>query len=621
LKTVRLTMAQALLRFLDNQYLYSDGVEHKFVRGVFGIFGHGNVVGLGEALVEEKHKLTYYQGHNEQGMAHVAIGFAKEANRKKICAVTSSIGPGALNMVTAAGTATVNRIPVLLLPADVFACRQPDPVLQQVEQFHDLNITANDAFKAVSRYWDRISRPEQLISACLNALRVLTDPADTGAVTLALPQDVQGEAYDYPAEFLEKRVHYLERRAPTENELERAVKSIRASRKPLAICGGGVRYSEAGKALARFCEAFRIPFGETEAGKGVVAWDHPYNLGGIGVMGTLAANRIAREADLVIALGTRLGDFTTASKWLFKNPKARLLSVNVASFDAHKMNSLPVVADVRETLSALTKSLHKVGYSSGYSVEIRKAREEWEAEVDRLYAMEDPEGLSQVRCLGELNQKLLPRNAIVVGAAGSLPGDLQRVWRPRMPGSYHLEYGFSCMGYEIAAALGAKMAEPDREVFALVGDGSYTMLHSELLTSLQEGMKINVVVFDNNGFQCINNLQTSQGITKYGNELRYRNPKTGKLSGKHLPQDFAKNGESYGARGFRVRTLAELHEAVEKALKETRSTVIDIKVTPNSMTEGYASWWRLGTAEVSRNKKVVEAARRLKSEIAKTKRY
>jgi 3D-(3,5/4)-trihydroxycyclohexane-1,2-dione acylhydrolase (decyclizing) len=621
LKTVRLTMAQALLRFLDNQYLHSDGVEHKFVQGVFGIFGHGNVVGLGEALVEEKHNLTYYQGHNEQGMAHAAIGFAKQANRKRIYAVTSSIGPGALNMVTAAGTATVNRIPVLLLPADVFVCRQPDPVLQQVEQFHDLNITANDAFKAVSRYWDRISRPEQLMTGCLNAMRVLTDPADTGAVTLALPQDVQGEAYDYPAEFFEKRVHDLERRAPTEDELERAVKTIRTSRKPLAICGGGVRYSEAGKALASFCEAFRIPFGETEAGKGVVAWDHPYNLGGIGVMGTLAANRIAREADLVIGLGTRLGDFTTASKWLFKNPKAHFLSVNVASFDAHKMNSLPVVADVRETLSALTKALHKVRYSSGYSVEIRKAREEWEAEVDRLYAVEDPEGLSQVRCLGELNQKLLPRNALVVGAAGSLPGDLQRVWRPLVSGSYHLEYGFSCMGYEIAAALGAKLAEPDKEVFALVGDGSYTMLHSELLTSLQEGIKINVVVFDNSGYQCINNLQTSQGITKYGNDLRYRNPKTGKLSGKCLSIDFAKNGESYGARGFRARTIAELHEAVKKALKETSSTVIDVKVTPNSMTGGYASWWRLGIAEVSRNKKVVEAARRLKGEIAKTRQY
>jgi 3D-(3,5/4)-trihydroxycyclohexane-1,2-dione acylhydrolase (decyclizing) len=619
MKSVRLTVAQALLRFLDSQYFSSDGVEHKFVQGIFGIFGHGNVVGLGEALVEDKLSLAFYQGHNEQGMAHAAIGFAKQNNRKRICAVTSSIGPGALNMVTAAGTATVNRIPVLFLPGDAFACRQPDPVLQQVEQFYDPNVTANDAFKAVSRYWDRISRPEQLMSACLNALRVLTDPADTGAVTLALPQDVQGEAYDYPADFLEKRVHYLERRAPTDGELERAVKMVRASRKPLAICGGGVRYSEAGKALARFCEAFRIPFGETQAGKGVVAWDHPYNLGGIGVTGTLAANRIAREADLVIALGTRLGDFTTSSKWLF--PKARMLTVNVAAFDARKMGAQPVVADARETLSVLTKALRKSSYRSGYAVEVRKAREEWAAEVERLYSSEDPEGLSQTRALGELNGRLLPKDAVVVAASGSLPGDLQRVWRPRAGGGYHVEYGFSCMGYEIAAALGAKMAEPEREVFALVGDGSYVMLHSELLTSLMEGLKINVIVFDNHGFQCIDNLQTSQGIGSYGNEWRRRNAKTGKLTGEIMPVDFAKNGESYGARGLRAQSAEELRRAVKKALKEERSTVIDVKVTPKSMTGGYASWWRVGTAEVSKNRAVAEAARKMKAEIAKARRY
>jgi 3D-(3,5/4)-trihydroxycyclohexane-1,2-dione acylhydrolase (decyclizing) len=621
LKSVRSTMAQALLRFLDNQYLVSDGVEHKFVHGVFGIFGHGNVLGLGEALVEEKLKLTYYQGHNEQGMAHAAIGFAKQANRKRICAVTSSIGPGALNMVTAAATATVNRIPVLFLPGDSFACRQPDPVLQQVEQFHDLNITANDAFRAVSRFWDRINRPEQLMSACLNALRVLTDPAETGAVTLALPQDVQGEACDYPAEFFERRLHHLERRAPTEGELERAVRLIRASRKPLAVCGGGVRYSEAGKALARFCNLFRIPFGETQAGKGVVAWDHPYNLGGIGVTGTQAANRLAREADLIIALGTRLGDFTTASKWLFQNPKARLLAVNAAAFDARKMNAEPVVADVRETLIALTKALRRRGYRSGYSVEVRKAREEWAAEVDRLYSSEDPEGLSQTRALGELNGHLLPRDAIVVGASGSLPGDLQRLWRPRAGDSYHLEYGFSCMGYEIGAALGAKIAEPEREVFALVGDGSYVMLHSELLTSLMEGLKINVVVFDNHGFQCIDNLQTSQGISQYGNYWRRRNAKTGRLTGEILPVDFAANGESYGARGLRAGSAGELRRAVKKALRESRSTVIDVKVTAKSMTGGYDSWWRVGTAEVSRNRQVAEAARKMKAEAAKARRF
>ena len=620
-KTVRLTMAQALLRFLDNQYLESDGVEHKFVRGVFGIFGHGNVVGLGEALAEERHGLTYYQGHSEQGMGHAAIGFAKQSNRKRIFAVTSSIGPGALNMVTAAGTATVNRLPVLFLPGDVFACRQPDPVLQQVEQFHDLNLTANDAFKPVSRFWDRINRPEQLMSACLNALRVLTDPADTGAVTLALPQDVQGEAWDYPADFLAKRVHHLERRPPTAGELSRALALMREAKKPLVICGGGVRYSEAGRELKRFCEAFGVPFAETQAGKGVLPWNHPCNLGGIGVTGGLAANRIARQADLLIALGTRLGDFTTASKWLFQNPALRVLAVNVAPFDARKLNATPLVADARETLSALTRGLKKVRYRSGYSGEVGRAREQWTAEVDRLYAAEDPAGLSQTRCVGELNTRLLPRDAIVVGASGSLPGDLQRVWRSRSPGAYHMEYGFSCMGYEIAAALGAKLAEPEREVFALVGDGSYVMLHSELLTSLQEGLKINVVVFDNGGFQCIDNLQTSQGITRFGNELRSRSPKTDRLTGEPLVVDFARNGESYGARGLKARTLEEFRRAVRKALKEGRSTVIDVKVTPKSMTAGYDSWWRVGTAEVSRNKGVEEAAVRLKKEIGRARQF
>jgi 3D-(3,5/4)-trihydroxycyclohexane-1,2-dione acylhydrolase (decyclizing) len=620
MKTVRLTMAQALLRFLDKQYLDVDGRENKFVRGVFGIFGHGNVVGLGEALVDGSHGLPYYQGHNEQGMAHAAIGYAKQMRRRQIFAVTSSIGPGALNMVTAAGTATVNRIPVLFLPGDTFACRQPDPVLQQVEQFSDPNVTANDAFKAVSRYWDRIVRPEQLMSACINAMRVLADPAETGAVTLALPQDVQGDSHEYPVEFLRKRVHHVVRRAPAPAEVARAVALIRSKRKPLVICGGGVRYSGAERALEAFCAALNVPLAETQAGKGVLPWDHPCNLGGIGVTGTLAANTIAREADLVIGVGTRLGDFTTASKWLFQNPKVEFLTVNVNGFDAHKMGALPVVADAKATLDALTKVLRKSGYRSAYTRQIRDARARWAAEVDRLYAQDDPAGLSQTRCLGELNERLLPKDAIVIGASGSLPGDLQRVWRPRAADAYHMEYGFSCMGYEIAAALGAKMAAPNREVFALVGDGSYVMLHSELLTSIMEGLKINVVVFDNNGFQCIDNLQVSQGIAKYGNEWRRRDPKTGLLTGDPVPIDFARNGESYGARGFAVRTIGELRDAVRQALRESRSTVIDIKVAPKSMTGGYEAWWRVGTAEVSRNRKVVAASRRQKAEVARARK-
>jgi 3D-(3,5/4)-trihydroxycyclohexane-1,2-dione acylhydrolase (decyclizing) len=618
--TIRLTMAQALIRFLDNQYLNVDGTETKFVRGVFGIFGHGNVVGLGEALVDSSHGLTYFQGHNEQGMAHAAIAYAKQMRRRQICAVTSSIGPGALNMVTAAGTATVNRIPVLFLPGDTFACRQPDPVLQQVEQFSDPNVTANDAFKAVSRYWDRIVRPEQLVSACLNAMRVLADPAETGAVTLALPQDAQGESYDYPEEFLRRRVHHLVRHAPAPDEVARAVARIATSRKPLVICGGGVRYSGAERALETFCAQFNIPIGETQAGKGCLSWDHALNLGGIGVTGTLSANRIARDADLVIGIGTRLGDFTTASKWLFQNPKVEFLTINVNSFDAHKMAALPVIADARAALSALTRALKTARYTSGYTRQIRDARKAWTAEVDRLYAKDDPAGLSQTRCLGELNERLLPRDAIVIGASGSLPGDLQRVWRPRAADTYHMEYGFSCMGYEIAAALGAKMANPDREVFALVGDGSYVMLHSEIITSVMEGLKINVLVFDNHGFQCIDNLQVSQGISKYGNEWRRRDRKTGLLTGECVPIDFARNGESYGARGFTVRTIEQFRDAVRQALRETRSTVIDIKVTPKSMTHGYESWWRVGTPEVSENRKVVAASRRQKAEVAKAKK-
>jgi 3D-(3,5/4)-trihydroxycyclohexane-1,2-dione acylhydrolase (decyclizing) len=621
IKTVTMTMAQALVRFLDAQYVEIDGQENKFVKGVFGIFGHGNVVGLGEALVEGRHGLTYYQGHNEQGMAHVAIGFAKQMKRRQIFAVTSSIGPGALNMVTAAATATVNRIPVLFLPGDAFACRQPDPVLQQVEQFYDLNITANDAFKPVSRYWDRISRPEQLLSACVNAMRVLTDPAECGAVTLALPQDVQGEAWDYPEEFFRKRVHLIVRPQPAAEELQRAVRLVAASRKPLVICGGGVRYSDAGKALKAFSEKLAVPFGETQAGKGVLRWDHPYNLGGIGVTGTQSANRIAKAADLVIGVGTRLGDFTTGSKRLFQNPKVRFLTVNVNRFDASKMEATQLVADAREALTQLTRALVREGYRSSYSTEVETARSRWKVEVDRLYATDDPGGLSQTRCLGELNEKLLPKNAVVVAASGSLPGDMQRVWRPRAEDSYHMEYGFSCMGYEIAAALGAKIAAPDREVFALVGDGSYVMLHSELLTSLMEGIKINVVVFDNHGFQVIDNLQTSQGIQGYGNPWRFRDPRNGRLTGAYVPVDFARNGESYGALGLRAVTLEELRRAVRRALRAERSTVVDVKVTEKSMTPGYDSWWRVGTAEVSPNPKVVEAARKLREEADSARRY
>jgi len=619
--TVRLTMAQALLRFLDNQYIDVDGEEIKFVNGVCGIFGHGCVVGLGEALAAKENKLPFYQGKNEQGIAHAAIGYAKQNDRKRIMAVTSSIGPGALNMVTAAGTATVNRIPVLFLPGDAYACRQPDPVLQQVETPHDYTSTANDAFRAVSRYWDRVARPEQLMTAMINAMRVLTDPAETGAVTVALPQDVQGEAWDYPEEFLAKRVHHIERRIPSAAQVARVAEAVKAAKKPLVILGGGVRYSGAGRELKAFCAKFRIPFAETQAGKGTILWDDPYSLSGIGTTGSLAANRLAKEADLVIGVGTRMGDFTTCSKWLFQNPACRFLSINVASFDAYKMNAEPIVADAKLTLAAATRALGAAGYQSSWGGAIEKARADWKAEVDRLYTEEDPAGLSQARCLGELNDVLLPKNAVVVSGSGSIPSDMQRVWRTRVAGTYHMEYGFSCMGYEIAATLGAKIAAPDRECVAIVGDGAYTMLHTELLTSVQEGKKIIVVVLDNAGFHCIDNLQGSQGIVHYGNEWRTRDEATGRLDGPPVSVDYAKNAESWGALGLRARTVDEFRRAVRRALREKRSVVIDAKVSPKSMTKGYESWWRVGTAEVSTNPAVVKAAAENKKEIAKTRKF
>ncbi|MDR0758521.1 MAG: 3D-(3,5/4)-trihydroxycyclohexane-1,2-dione acylhydrolase (decyclizing) [Treponema sp.] len=622
-KTIRLTMAQALLKFLDNQYVETDGEEIKFVTGVFGIFGHGVVVGLGEALAAGDHGLTFYQAKNEQGAGHAAMGYAKQNNRLRMMAVCSSIGPGALNMVPAAATATVNRIPVLFLPGDAFACRQPDPVLQQVELPHDYTNTASDAFRAVSRYWDRVNRPEQLMTAMINAFRVLTDPAETGAVTVSLPQDVQGEAWDYPEEFLAKRVHYIERRIPTPAQIGRAAAMLKAAKKPLVICGGGVRFSGAGKALEDFCKTYHIPFGETQAGKGTILWDNPYNLSGIGNTGSLAANKIAKEADLIIAAGTRLGDFTTCSKWLFQNPAARIMGINIAPFDAYKMNGEPVIADAKLTLESLAGALS--GYRSEWGDRIQEVRDEWKAEVDRLYSENAPAGpdgplLSQARVLGELNDRLLPPETIVVSGSGSIPSDMQRVWRPRVRDTYHMEYGFSCMGYEIAAALGTKIARPDTEVAAIVGDGAYTMLHTELLTAVQEGKKIIVMVLDNAGFHCIDNLQHSQGIVHFGNEWKTRDA-GGRLEGTPVSVDYAKNGESWGALGLRARTPEELAAAVKAALASKKSVVIDVKVSPKTMTGGYENWWRVGTAQVSGNPDVAEAARAMAVEAAKARQF
>lgn len=644
--TVRLTVAQALVKFLNNQYIEFDGKQNKMFKGIFTIFGHGNVVGLGEALENDPGDLIVHQGRNEQGMAHAAMGYAKQKRRKQIYACTSSVGPGAANMVTAAATATANCIPVLFLPGDVYATRQPDPVLQQMEQPHDLSISTNDAFRAVSKYWDRVTRPEQLMSACINAMRVLTDPADTGAVTIALPQDVEGEAYDYPEYFFQKRVHRIDRRPATKAMVEDAIKLITAKKKPMLICGGGVKYSEAWDTFREFAHKYNIPFGETQAGKGVIVWDDPMNLNGLGETGCIAANEIAKEADLVIGVGTRYTDFTTSSKWIFQNPEVSFLNINVSEFHAYKLDGVQVVADAKVALEAIDAELEKTGWKSSYTTEIAEAKAKYDAEVDRLYHIEYtgkdfvPEVndaldtdkvyeefhnitgsyLTQSRALGIVNETI-GKDAVIVGASGSLPGDLQRAWRVQSENGYHVEYGFSCMGYEVNAAFGVKMAEPDKEVYSMVGDGSYMMLHSELPTSIQERQKINVVLFDNMTFGCINNLQIGHGMGSFGTEFRFRNEKTGKLDGGFVPVDFAMNAASYGCKTYKVTTAEELKAALEDAKKQTVSTLIDIKVLPKTMIHGYGDWWRVGQPQVSKSETVRKAYEALKVELAKARQY
>ena len=645
MSTTRLTMAQALVKFLDNQYVEVDGVQSKFIAGVFTIFGHGNVLGLGQALEQDSGDLVVHQGRNEQGMAHAAIGFAKQHLRRKIYACSSSVGPGAANMLTAAATATANRIPLLLLPGDVYASRQPDPVLQQIEQFHDLSISTNDAFKAVSKYWDRINRPEQLMSAAIHAMRVLTDPAETGAVTLALPQDVQGEAYDYPDYFLAKRVHRIDRRPATEAMLGDALALLKGKRKPLIICGGGVKYSGANRALQAFAERFGIPFAETQAGKSAVVSEHPLNVGGIGETGCLAANLLAKDADLIIGIGTRYTDFTTSSKWLFQHPEVEFLNLNISPCDGLKLDGVQLLADAKVGLQALSETLGRSGYQAAWGGQITDAKAQLEAEVDRVYQVQyqddgfvpeindhmDPavlrefieltgSCLTQSRVLGVLNQAL-PEDGIIVAAAGSLPGDLQRSWRSKGVNTYHVEYGYSCMGYEVSAALGVKLAEPEREVYALVGDGSYLMLHSELVTSIQERRKINVVLLDNMTFGCINNLQMEHGMDSFGTEFRYRNPETGKLDGGFVPVDFAMSAAAYGCKTYKVSTEEQLLAALADARTQTVSTLIDIKVLPKTMIHKYLSWWRVGVAQVSTSERTDAVAKTLNERLAKARQY
>lgn len=617
MKRERLTMSQALVKFLDNQYIEFDGVESKFVSGIFGIFGHGCVVGVGQALEQGGHNLKFYQGKNEQNMALAAVAYAKQKDRKAIIPCVSSIGPGATNMVTACGCATANRIPLLVLPGDTFACRQPDPVLQQAEFFDNYGRTVTDAFKGVCHYFDRINRPEQLMTACLNAMRVLTDPADTGAVCLAMPQDVEGEAYDYPEHFLKKRVWHIDRRPIAKSQLDRAVRMIKESKKPIIICGGGVRYSGAEKQLLAFAEKYNIPIAETQAGKGIIPWQNPLNLGGIGVTGGKAANVIGRDADLVIGVGTRFSDFTTSSKWLF-NENRKVLAINICPFDAYKMDAEAVVADAREALNALTDALD--GYKTKYNDEISKAKAEWDAIVDDYYTKELDGGLNQTLALGIINE-FMGDEDIALGSAGSLPGDMQRLFRPKGRGTYHMEYGFSNMGYEVNGALGAKLAKPEAEVYTFCGDGSFLMGHSELYTAVQEGVKINVCLFDNLGWGCIENLQNNQGTDTFGTVFRARNPITGMLDGAEISVDFAKIAEGYGAKGYSVHNSAELRAALEDAKKRTEPVLFDIKVLPKTMTPGFESWWRVGVAEVSKSESVRAAYDDMQKNIKKTFDY
>ena len=627
-KTIRMTVAQAIVKFLDNQYVSMDGEETKFVEGFFTIFGHGIAVGLGEALDTDPGQLRVLQGRNEQGMCHVATAFAKQSNRKKIIPCASSVGPGAANMVTACATATVNNIPLLVFPADTFASRQPDPVLQQLEQSNSLATTTNDAFKPVCKYWDRITRPEMIMTALINAMRVLTDPAETGACCIALCQDVEGESYDYPEYFFQKRVHRITRPVAVEEELEDLAEIIAEAKKPLVIVGGGVRYSEAGETVEKFCEEFKIPFGESQAGKSACKSSHPYCLGGIGVTGTYASNIIAEDADVVIAIGSRMSDFTTSSKRLFKNPDVKFVTINNCRFHAYKMDAAKAVGDAKVTVEALTKKLRARGYVSAYNGEIEEAKKVWDKEMVRLAGIEytgddfepiikarDPRTIPEFVKMtnGKITQtaalaairRVIAEDATIITAGGSLPSCMQRMWTTDKRGGYHAEYGYSCMGYEVAATLGVKFAEPDNEVYCVVGDSSFQMLHSEIMTIMQERKKVNILVFDNCGFGCINNLEMNHGIGSIATEFRYTDGK--KPCGDLIPVDYAKIGEGYGLKTYTCKTIAELEAALEDAKKQEIACLFDLKVIPKTMTDGYESWWNVGIATTSSKESVRKA--------------
>lgn len=606
MQTRRLTMAQALILYLSRQYVRRDNHENPFFAGVWGIFGHGNVAGVGQALQQFSQEIRYYQSRNEQAQVHAAVAYAKHKNRMQTFACTSSIGPGATNMVTGAALATINRIPVLLLPGDIFAERIQAPVLQQLESEYSQDISVNDCFKPVSRYWDRISRPEQLITALPEAMRVLTSPADTGAATLALPQDTQTEAFEYPEAMFERRVWLIPRNRPDVELLKEAARSIRSARQPIIIAGGGIHYSDATGSLMRFIEQTGIPIGETQAGKGALPYSHPLNLGAIGVTGTKGANILAREADVIIGIGTRYSDFTTASKTAFQNPGVRFININVAEFDAYKQNALPLVGDARATLDELLGLLADYQTDGAYQERARRYSKEWDGEVQRIYHLEHEPLLSQGEVVGMVNTFSQPKD-VVLCAAGSLPGDLHKLWRTRNPRGYHMEYGYSCMGYEIAGGMGVKMAGPDREVYVMVGDGSFLMMNSEIVTMVQEGIKVTIVLLDNHGFASIGGLSKSVGSDGFGTKYRYRD-EDGQLAGDTLPVDLAANCASLGAHVLTANSREEFVKALEEARAITDKPVcIVTEVDRRQRVGGYESWWDVAVAAVSDNVDVQNA--------------
>ncbi len=606
--TVRLTVAQALVRFLEQQHVERDGAENPFFAGCWGIFGHGNVAGVGQALLERQSAsndtgepvLRYYQARNEQAMVHASVGYARMRDRLATFACTASVGPGSTNMVTGAALATVNRIPVLLLPGDVFATRVANPVLQELEDPSSLDMSVNDVFKPVSRYWDRVNRPEQLPSALLAAMRVLTDPVDTGAVTLSLPQDVQAEAHDWPVEFFSKRVWRIARPQPEPAALARAAEVLRRAKRPLLVAGGGVIYSQATEALRELVEQTGIPVAETQAGKGSLPYDHPQAMGAVGVTGTSAANSLAAEADVIIGVGTRYSDFTTASRTVFAGAEVRFVNLNVASFDAHKLSALPLVADARAGLEQLQVALDGWTADAGYRDDGTTRARKWDAVVQQSHDQDHEPLPAQAEVIGVVNRLSRPRD-VVVCAAGSMPGDLHKMWRTRDPKGYHVEYGFSCMGYEIAGGLGVKMAVEDagddRDVFVMVGDGSYLMMAQELVTAVQEGIKLIVILVQNHGFASIGALSESLGSQRFGTRYRYRTQSG--LDGSTLPVDLAANAASLGADVISAQALDDFARAVAKAQASDRTTVIQIETDPLVSAPDSPAWWDVPVAEVS----------------------